>query len=302
MNSKTKMLKLKKKTTTLILEKLCRCIPHDSLTLLTKGSSTGTLTEVPITRMAYNRFDDLITAQHRVVVRNWPLKTFCNPSAVGSRTELELLYNVWKSGRTYFEQLTHEEMEAWEDSRISARVEFVPPPAELVPALASLRSPAEPVPIPALPQPPAEMTLLSELPRQDCLVLASHPFSNAPLAPVTNLTSARSASLATPRPLAPNPDTITMMIRADPALQNVDPSLIAMGIMQGNQHQVTLATATTLQIEQSSNHIPHARGLKWGWQEVITPGSFDAHMAKKPRKPQNGKQSQNSPAMRGPEN
>lgn len=301
MNSKTKMLELKKKTTTLILEKLRRCVPHDSLTLLTKRSSTGTLTEVPVTRMAYDRFDDLITAQHRVVVRNWPLKTFCNPSAVGSRTELELLYNAWRSGKTYFERLTHEEMEAWEDSRISAHVEFVPPPAELVPALASSQSPAEPVPIPALPQPPAEMTLLSELPRQDCLVLASHPFPSAPLAPVTNLTSG-SASLATPRPPAPNPDVIAMMIRADPALQNVDPSLIAMGITQGNQHQATLAIATTPQIERSSNHIPHIRGPKRGWQDVITPGSFDARMAKKPRKPRNGKQSQNSPAMRGPEN
>ena len=199
MNSKTRTLELKKKTTTLILKKLSTCIPHDLPAILMNKSSTGAITEAPIARMAYDRFDDFITAQHNVVVKNWPLKTFCNPSAVTSRNELDRLYNSWRSGITYFQRLTQEEMEAWEDNRIAACMEFVPP-AELVPALASPQPPAEPVPAPALPQPPADMTLLlSELPRQDRLALAPRPLPNVPLAPVTNLTYG-SAPLAISRP------------------------------------------------------------------------------------------------------
>ena len=54
----------------------------------------GTLTGAAITRMAYDRFDELVTARHHIVVKNWPLKKFCNPSAVTSRIELEVLYNA----------------------------------------------------------------------------------------------------------------------------------------------------------------------------------------------------------------
>ena len=61
--------------------------------------------------MAYDRFDDLVTAKYHVVLRNWPLKTFCNPSNVASRAELELLYHAWNSRKIYFEKLTREEMQ-----------------------------------------------------------------------------------------------------------------------------------------------------------------------------------------------
>ena len=62
--------------------------------------------------MAYDRFNELVTDKYHVVVRNWPLKKFCNPSAVTSCIELELLYNAWQSGATYFQKLTREEFEA----------------------------------------------------------------------------------------------------------------------------------------------------------------------------------------------
>ena len=253
--------------------------------------------------MAYDRFDDLITVQHHVVVKDWPLKTFCNPSAITSRADLELLYNAWKSGRTYFQRLTHEEMEAWENNRISSCMEFVPPPAELIPALASPQPPAEPVPPPTLLQPPIDMTLVSELPRQDRLALAPHPLPNVPppLTPVTNLTYG-SALLTTPRPTAPNPETIAMMIRIDPGLQNVDPALIAMGITQGDQHQVTPMTATTPLIEQPPNCIPGENGSKRCWQEVITPNSYDGRAAKKPRNQRKSKQSKNPRVAQSSEN
>ena len=257
MNSKMRMLKLKRKTTMLILEKLHRFIPHGSPEPLTNISPTGAATDAPITHMAYNRFDDLITAQHSVVMKNWPLKLFCNPSTVASHVDLEKLYSLWKTGSTYFQQLTCEEMEAWENSWFSIRMELMPPPAESVPALMLPQTPAEPVSTLALPRPSTEMTLLSTLPRQDHSILAPHPLSNIPLAPITNLGSG-SVPLTTP----PNPDAIALMICTDPILQNVDPALIAMGITRGNQHQGTPTTATTSQIRQPSNRVSGANGLK----------------------------------------
>lgn len=234
----------------------------------------GTLTGAAITRMAYDRFDELVTARHHIVVKNWLLKKFCNPSAVTSRIELEVLYNAWQSGATYFQKLTREEMEAWESDRFSSCMELTSPPAE----------PAAP----ALPHTSAEMTLFSELPHQGHLGLTSTPSPHAllgvPLASITNLTSGLASATTTSCLPTPDPNMIAMMIHADPALQNVDPTLIAMGITEGNQRQASATTTTTPPIQQSSNHVLHAGGSKRRWQEVVTPLSFDAHMTKKPRK------------------
>src|SRR5882762_8241010 len=71
------------------------------------------ITGIVHTQMTYDRFDDHITQKHGVVVKNWPLKIFCNPSSVGSRIELETLYNGWQSGVMRFEKLTKEEMTRW---------------------------------------------------------------------------------------------------------------------------------------------------------------------------------------------
>jgi len=233
--------------------------------------------------MAYDRFDELITSRYHVVVKNWPHKKFCNPSAITTRIELELLYNSWQSGATYFQKLTDGEMEAWESDRFSSRIESIPPPAELVPALIS-------------PQPPAEMTTSSELPSQDHSYLAPTPSTHVvqnPLAPITNLTSGLALTTATSSPPAVDPNTIAMMIRADPTLQNVDPTLIAMGIMGSSQRQATVAASPS--VEQLLNPISHANGPKRRWQEVVTPLSFDTHVAKKPRKQRKDKRLQNPP-------
>lgn len=235
--------------------------------------------------MAYDRFDEQVTAKYHIVVKNWPLNTFCNPSAVATRIELELLHNAWQSGTAYFQKLTCDEMRAWEDARFSARMELMPPPAERVPAL-------------TLPQTLlAEKTLFSELPRQDHPDLTPAPSSqNEPLAPVTNLSSAT----ATSRLPAPDPDTIAMMIRADPALQNVDPTLLAMGLADSRRHQGTMAA--TPPTEQPPDSVSYLGGSKRRWQEVATPLSFDAHTAKKPRRQRKDKNLQNPQAAQAPEN
>ena len=264
----------------MILEKLRTSIASSSpKTLPLNVSPAETLAGTAITRMAYDRFDELITARHNIVVRNWPLKRFCNPSAVTSRIELDLLYNAWKSGVTYFKKLTHQEMEAWESNRFSSRVELMGPPAESIPAL-------------TLPQTPApEMTLFTDLPCQDHLGSTPTPSSdslqNAPLAPITNLGSGPIPTSASP---VLDPGIIAGMIHADPALRNVDPALIAMSIPKSNPHQVTMAT-NTAPIEQQLNRIPRRNGTKRRWQEVVTPLTYDTHMVKS-RKQQKGTRSQ----------
>jgi len=287
-NSKTRILELKRKTTTLILEKLRRYIPYIEAPLLNM-TFIGTLTGAAITRMAYDRFNELITEKYHVVVRNWPLKQFCNPSAITSRIELQLLYNAWESGVTYFQKLTPEEMEVWENNRFSSCMESMGPPANLIPALASPQTPA------------AEMTLLSELPHQDHLepapVLSPNPLQNIPLVPITNLTTEWTPT-TTSCPPAPTRNIIAAMIHADPTLQNVDPTLIAMGIAGSNQRPVETMTAnTTPPVERPPNHTPPAGSSKRRWQEVITPLSYDARAAKKTRKQKKDKRLQVPPAV-----
>ena len=90
---------LKKNIAALIVEKLCEytfCILDYKYEL----PSTGAITGAPSLRMQYDRFDDLITQKHGVVIKNWPLNRFCNPSAVATRIELEILLNSWESGVT----------------------------------------------------------------------------------------------------------------------------------------------------------------------------------------------------------
>ena len=224
--------------------------------------------------MAYDRFDELITAKYRVVVKNWLLKKFCNPSSVTSHIELELLFNAWQSGATYFQKLTDEEMEAWESDQFSSRMALMPPPSEPIPALAS-----QPTPLTtASPSEQLHQDLLGII-----LTPTPSPLQNAPLTPITNLPPGLTSTMTTSHPPAPDPDLIAMMIHADPALQNVDPALIALGITQRNQHQATAIT-TIPTITQPSDHVFHASGSKRSWQEVVTPLSYDAHAAKKPRR------------------
>lgn len=192
MNSKLQTLELKRKVTALILEKLRTCqSPRFSKVLQLNLSLTGTITGTNISRMEYDRFDELITARYRVVVKDWPLKTFCNPSNIGSRIQLDLLCNAWHSGETSFKTLTDEEMQAWEGDRFSSRIESMGPHAELVPALSSAQTTA------------TEMTLFSEPPRQDPpALMPSHPAvptQNAPLVSVMNLSPRSTPTSAKPR-------------------------------------------------------------------------------------------------------
>ena len=70
-----------------------------------------------IFRMIYTNFEDAITAKHGIVLENWPLKEFCNPSAIKSRNEVVVLLRSWESGTTRFRRMDTREWEAWSETR-----------------------------------------------------------------------------------------------------------------------------------------------------------------------------------------
>ncbi|KAI0681683.1 hypothetical protein BC835DRAFT_1252066, partial [Cytidiella melzeri] len=64
-------------------------------------------------RMLYDNFKEHITDKYGIVVMNWPLPQFVAPGTIGSRLELQTLYNAWSSGSTYFRKFTRDELEIW---------------------------------------------------------------------------------------------------------------------------------------------------------------------------------------------
>jgi hypothetical protein len=65
--------------------------------------------------MYYQNFDSRVTLAYGVIIEGWPLPKFCCPSDVGSFTEVQLLYESWKSGATRFRKLSDSEFKAWLD-------------------------------------------------------------------------------------------------------------------------------------------------------------------------------------------
>jgi len=74
--------------------------------------------------MIYKNFDENITRKHGIVIEGWPLRTFDNPSAIGSQVELKVLLNAWQSGATRFRKMSTEEHMEW----VVARADSQPSP------------------------------------------------------------------------------------------------------------------------------------------------------------------------------
>ena len=96
--------------------------------------------------MIYKNFDEHITRKHGIVIEGWPLRTFDNPSSIGSQVELKVLLNAWQTGATRFRKMTIEDHMAWVENR-----------GESEPSSALLTPPSSaPLPSPPLrPNPPA---------------------------------------------------------------------------------------------------------------------------------------------------
>jgi hypothetical protein len=67
--------------------------------------------------MIYKNFDGHITRKHGIIVEGWPLRTFDNPSAIGSQVELNVLLRAWQTDATRFRKMTEDEYMAWMEGR-----------------------------------------------------------------------------------------------------------------------------------------------------------------------------------------
>ncbi|KAJ7575836.1 hypothetical protein C8J56DRAFT_900452 [Mycena floridula] len=104
LNYASQFLELKRQLSTNIVAKLTAIIPS-------------------IKKMVYVNFEDTITFRHGVVIKNWPISRFCNPSNC-TRNELQLLWSSWSSGTTYFYQLSPEERAEWEAKSLPTRTQI----------------------------------------------------------------------------------------------------------------------------------------------------------------------------------
>jgi hypothetical protein len=176
-------------------------------------------------------------------------------------------------------------MEVWQNNRFSSSMsDSMLPLAE---------------PTPTEPQTLTVVAPASQLPHQDDInptpAIPSNAVGIEPLGPITNLAPARSMPLIVSRLPVPIPDMITMMIQADPALENVDPTLIAMSIPTNVQRQVATTLVPTPPTQPPPNHDLHSSGSKRHWQQVVTPLSYNTNVTKKPRKQRKDARPQNPP-------
>jgi hypothetical protein len=74
-----------------------------------------------ISRMVYTNFDEAITLKHAVILKGWPLPKFCCPSHITGCSDLEILYNAWKSGAAHFVKLNDKEYEEWRSRYLQQR-------------------------------------------------------------------------------------------------------------------------------------------------------------------------------------
>lgn len=252
--------------------------------------SVDKITGVAHKRMIYDRFDDQITGKYGVVVKNWPIKDFCNPSSVVTRIELQTLYNGWESGVTRFEKLTAEEMKAWENERFASRL--------------AIMSAAPPEPTLEHSSPPyTSLSASSTLTTPANFDLSRPPTTTHRTThdPIIGLTlSPASATNLSPQQ-TPNPDLIANMILSDPSLQNIDPILLAAGASQECQRvATTIVSAPAL----PTNPPPPTSQLKRNRDafQVVTPQSYGTP-AKRQRKERGGKRCKRTPAAhQGSEN
>ncbi|KAE9404796.1 hypothetical protein BT96DRAFT_935467 [Gymnopus androsaceus JB14] len=71
------------------------------------------VSNVKVGRMTYLGFEEQITKRFGVIVKNWPLQEFKNPSCVSTKSELELLWHAWDSGAAHFYRMTTQEYSDW---------------------------------------------------------------------------------------------------------------------------------------------------------------------------------------------
>ncbi|KAI0337665.1 hypothetical protein BDW22DRAFT_1339325 [Trametopsis cervina] len=99
------LIALKKKTSKLI---------NDKLVVIARSNTMSC--------MYYVDFEGHITNKLGIVVVGWPLPHFMSPGLIGSRLELQTLYNAWDTGAAYFRCFTPSELKAWQTMRFNSAV------------------------------------------------------------------------------------------------------------------------------------------------------------------------------------
>jgi hypothetical protein len=70
---------------------------------------TGEVAQANVPRMYYSGFPEQITGKRQIILKGWPLNTFCSPSQLVTKNEVEVLYNAWKTGTAKFRRLSDDE-------------------------------------------------------------------------------------------------------------------------------------------------------------------------------------------------
>ncbi|KAF8825726.1 hypothetical protein HHX47_DHR6000278 [Lentinula edodes] len=97
---------MKSKVSALILQKLKQCAG-----------------KYEVKKMFYTNFEEHVMQPFGIVIKNWPLKEFKNPSSISTRADVSILWNAWETGTAHFYMMTREEHQAWEQKQDEALVE-----------------------------------------------------------------------------------------------------------------------------------------------------------------------------------
>lgn len=71
--------------------------------------------------MFYVNFEGHITRPYGIILKNWPLKEFKNPSSIHARADLSILWNAFETGTTHFYKMKDAEYREWEAKEAESR-------------------------------------------------------------------------------------------------------------------------------------------------------------------------------------
>lgn len=66
--------------------------------------------------MYYTGFTERITMCYGIVIKNWPLERFENPSSISTGAAVATLLNSWVSGATHFYRMSVQEFKNWTEA------------------------------------------------------------------------------------------------------------------------------------------------------------------------------------------
>ncbi|KAE9387171.1 hypothetical protein BT96DRAFT_1005378 [Gymnopus androsaceus JB14] len=76
---------------------------------------------VKISRMYYRNFAERVTKRYGIVVKNWPLGEFANPSSISTMAAAQTLWNAWDSNTAHFYRMSNDEYVQWLDQYNNAQ-------------------------------------------------------------------------------------------------------------------------------------------------------------------------------------